>query len=368
MQTSNKRRFISLQAGRFVAALLVVLFHIEGAITKIGGPYPFNDVFAAGHAGVEYFFVLSGFLIYWVHRGDVAVPGTALTFLRKRCVRILPMYWLAFGCLLTGVLLNPEFANGRDLSGPSIFSDVFFLPHPGEMILTVAWTLRREFIFYIVFSSSLFIPRVGLRPFFAWQAAIVICLVSPALREAVQGSAFFNVYNLGFGAGVFIARFLEAKRLSYPIPLFFLGGGCFLSLMIFEWYTAALFPPEWPFVGGSEMVGSIPSVLFYTASAALVVMSIAALEIDLPFRELPILELLGGASYVLYLFHGMISSAFIRIFHWGAPGLGGWTTMLVTMAVTIGASICIHVVVERPILRALSSRKAKTVHAYRSEA
>ena len=80
-----------IQNYRGIAALLVVLFHTSG-MTK----YYFMDesyltwLFEFGHAGVEFFFVLSGFIIYRIHRVDFSTPSRVYPyFLNRRPIPIL---------------------------------------------------------------------------------------------------------------------------------------------------------------------------------------------------------------------------------------------------------------------------------------
>lgn len=61
----------SVEMLRCVAAILVVLFHTETiAGTRMAKP-PFDGAFSGGSHGVDLFFVLSGFIISYVHHGDV---------------------------------------------------------------------------------------------------------------------------------------------------------------------------------------------------------------------------------------------------------------------------------------------------------
>lgn len=86
--------FSSLQLWRGLAALLVVLFHTSLIFTleKYWGADPMKGLFSFGAAGVEMFFVISGFIILHVHWGDIGVPGKLPGFLKKRFVRIICPY------------------------------------------------------------------------------------------------------------------------------------------------------------------------------------------------------------------------------------------------------------------------------------
>ena len=75
---------VSLQIGRGIAALLVALFH-AGALVEINCGYsPLHGVLAFGYAGVDFFFVLSGFIIFRRHIRDRGRPEQLADFGLKR--------------------------------------------------------------------------------------------------------------------------------------------------------------------------------------------------------------------------------------------------------------------------------------------
>src|SRR5689334_16306076 len=82
-------RIVTLEVGRGVAALLVALFHCTGMYQKYFGTTVFDYAFHGGHSGVEYFFVLSGFIIYYMHANDIGQPERFGNFAVKRAIRIL---------------------------------------------------------------------------------------------------------------------------------------------------------------------------------------------------------------------------------------------------------------------------------------
>ena len=84
----------TLQAGRGIAALLVVLYHASGLFSsnKYWQTIVLKGVFGFGFAGVEYFFVLSGFIMLHVHRKDIGKPAALVSYFRKRIERIYPAY------------------------------------------------------------------------------------------------------------------------------------------------------------------------------------------------------------------------------------------------------------------------------------
>jgi len=80
----------SLQAGRGLAALAVVLHHAGLAGHDFGGPFVGYDLFLPGYLGVDYFFVLSGFIIY---HSTVGVGRTPADYLSARFRRVYLPYW-----------------------------------------------------------------------------------------------------------------------------------------------------------------------------------------------------------------------------------------------------------------------------------
>ena len=87
-------RLLSVEAARGAAAVLVLLVHSSAmlAAPKYFGEMPFYGLFKFGHAGVDFFFVLSGFIIFHVHRTDLGNPARLGKYLARRFVRIFPTY------------------------------------------------------------------------------------------------------------------------------------------------------------------------------------------------------------------------------------------------------------------------------------
>src|SRR6266568_2220826 len=87
----------SIQILRAVAALLVVFWHSAAAMPLYHhAPAWINqrNFSAIGNAGVDLFFVISGFIIMHTHRPDASGLAAAGRFLKRRILRIYPLYWL----------------------------------------------------------------------------------------------------------------------------------------------------------------------------------------------------------------------------------------------------------------------------------
>src|SRR5687768_17002175 len=142
----------NLQALRGLACLYVVLHHAglwEKHVTY--APKPFFRVFIyTGYAGVDLFFVISGFILTWINWNHLGNPRRLPGHLFKRAWRVYPLMWLGWlamlGCFLgitdrTLAHLAPELPHSLLLIPPAPGGTVY-------TVLPVAWTLAYEVMFY----------------------------------------------------------------------------------------------------------------------------------------------------------------------------------------------------------------------------
>jgi peptidoglycan/LPS O-acetylase OafA/YrhL len=89
----------TLQAGRGVAAIAVLLYHLNlELVARFGGASVSG--LEVGWAGVDFFFVLSGFIIWHVHAGDIGQDGRLGRYLWNRFTRLYPVYWAVLAVAL----------------------------------------------------------------------------------------------------------------------------------------------------------------------------------------------------------------------------------------------------------------------------
>lgn len=178
----------SIQILRGIAALLVVIYHIRAmealAIANNGlteSPL-LNGLVTNGYAGVDLFFVISGFIMVHVTTGVRAGVKSALDFLFARVTRIYPIWWI-FAALMTAMFIVynglgfgagwERVSQGQPLT-PYMIKSFLLAPQPAHPVLGVGWTLVHEMYFYLVFTLFLLVPRRfwhwGL---LAWGTAIV---------------------------------------------------------------------------------------------------------------------------------------------------------------------------------------------------
>jgi exopolysaccharide production protein ExoZ len=126
-----------LQVYRGIAALLVVLVHVTVKSSGNLNQVTFFDLFGAGWSGVDYFFVLSGFIMLYVHRSAIGKKDQLKSFLVKRPVRIYPIYWIITLTVWCLFLVIPGFGNNQDLSLGKVIASLLLIPQKDKPILEV---------------------------------------------------------------------------------------------------------------------------------------------------------------------------------------------------------------------------------------
>lgn len=122
-------KFDSLQIFRGLAALGVVFHHTAMGTNYFVGKIPvwLNSIFEHGFLGVDFFFVLSGFIIMSSHFDDEKSVAALKTYGIKRFVRIFPPYWPVSIALMLSYFLLPSLSQGA--SGDySLLSSLLLLP------------------------------------------------------------------------------------------------------------------------------------------------------------------------------------------------------------------------------------------------
>lgn len=139
-------RLAGIQGLRFVAALMVVVYHANIFVDNVF-PRPADDpimLFSLiGAAGVPVFFTISGFIMFHTSGTMFGRPGASADFLKRRLLRVYPIYWV----VLPLYLLNLAWS-GSDIPAGLVW---VFLPVPGyaDTVISPAWTLVYELYFYI---------------------------------------------------------------------------------------------------------------------------------------------------------------------------------------------------------------------------
>lgn len=339
----HKKSFDTLQVGRAAAAIAVVFFHAHVFFIpeRLYPGETISRVFNIGYSGVEFFFVLSGFIMILVHRADIGVPARARRFLRKRLVRIVPFYWVV--TLALALLLLTQWPTSADrLSIERVVYSLFLIPIPDGSALLVgaAWTLSHEFLFYIVFCMLIISPRFGVSAFVLWCAAVIAMIPSQPLNY--PWNFLFSTYNLLFAMGMIAA--LTFKKLPRR-------GAIFASMFGPIMFLAVGICDAFMIVDISHSVRTISFGVF----AAIAVAGLAACERSVPLRVPRSLTFLGDASFSIYLVHGTVLPVAAKgmLFLNMSSVLSPLISLFILVGLGVLAGSLAHIYIERPLLRAL---------------
>jgi exopolysaccharide production protein ExoZ len=339
-----------LQAGRAFAALLVVLFHLNGAIFGQGAHFgpEFSPILRFGYAGVQFFFVLSGFIIAHIHWQDIGRPERLPRYAWKRFARIYPVYWVVLALMIPVLLMVPSFGPPTAREPVHIVTSILLIPMPENPILDVAWTLRHEVLFYAVFGLLLLNRRLGMLVAGIGLAGTLAWMLTGS--EAFPGRFFFSAANLLFLMGI-AAAWLVRRPVRAPWLLLVLGVGLFLATGLRD----AVFGGAGPYL----------RLLGFGLGSMLGIIGAVALESSGRLTVHRVWARLGDASYSLYLIHMPVLSAEAKIMTLtgAAEVLPRWLSFAIMLATTVLIAQVFHILVERTLLKLLTRRPAKAVPA-----
>ncbi|MGH6877177.1 MAG: acyltransferase family protein [Rhizomicrobium sp.] len=325
----------NIQALRAAAAFLVVLVHLD-RLAELAGFGKNATVF--GNSGVDLFFVISGLIMVVT---TTERPQTAGQFLRHRIARIAPLYWAVTLAVFVLVLAEPALLQSTSANPVELVKSLAFIPYPrvdGQMhpIVFVGWTLNYEMFFYLMFASGLLFP--GKRAGFAFVlGALVVSVV--AGRVVGPQSPVSRFYTqpllLEFGGGMVLGLLLTKNLLpAWRTAAIVIGLSAFLLMLAS--------PLIWRDVDRSVVAG-LPALV--------IVASALMAERGGLLLNAAWLQLLGAASYSIYLTHFFSTQIVVKIAdHLGSPGklevvaLGGGAILLVALV-----GVIVHRAVELPL-------------------
>ena len=347
--------FKSIQACRAFAALFVVLHHLGGALAspKYFGVAPFGKIFHSGDSGVAFFFVLSGFIISWVHARDFGHLERLVGYLRKRAVRIYPTYCIVFAIAYGLALAYPPSRAGSLLDPVTLIKTLALMPQnaavvggTGAPVLIVAWTLQYEICFYALVGLLILSRMLGIATVLLLGASLTACHMASC---TFPRSFFANNLFVLFGVGVLVASCARSSfRLPRPRLIATSAAIAFLSYAMLETIL------------GHELFAVDRRLIYGGLSSALILALVQAeqsCQLIIRNRWIP---LLGDSSYALYLIHFHLISGLCKAARWiGLSGISGAiVAFFLILICCLLVSVGFFVLVERPILRALSARSS----------
>jgi len=336
----------AIQFMRAVAATAVVAVHVQYDLTvNLSGSLPVD--LDAGQAGVDLFFVISGFVMVYSSEPLFGMPNAPATFFARRIIRIVPLYWL-----MTSLMLAYVVARGFDASDASpmlALASYFFVPYPRpsgpiDPLYGIGWTLNFEMFFYLVFAIALVATRRIVVVAITTTVFIVAIAINKSTGLPRQAAFLANPMILEFAIGMaFALIYRTGFRFSRTASLILLAAAivefaCFNS----TWFDA-LFQ------------SNAARLIKYGMPAAQGFAALTMVSRDLAFRYV---EKLGDASYSLYLTHPAIISIVRAASKAGYldPVAAPWLYFFYTGAACICFAFAVHFFFEKPVTNGLKRR------------
>lgn len=324
-------KLVGIQFGRAVAAILVVLYHGGRMLPQYLGDISFAKYFTFGNAGVDFFFVLSGFIIFYVHCGDINEPARLDRYVFRRLTRIYPIYWVV---TLLGIAVFMAKRDWADLAPLHVMASFLLIPEAQPPVVGVAWTLCHEMLFYSVFAILIFSRPIGMLVIAFWASLVLLGGFLPHKETLIHFVE--DPYHIEFAFGVFAAYLARSRPMRIAPALAVLGIVAFL-------------------VVGSQfndlsIENKFAGRLMYGLSSTFIIYGLAVWEARGHVRFPNWAAYLGAASYSIYLIHtfllGWIGKAVAKVIEPGsAPSL-------LYLAVAIGAvagGCALYQFVEKPL-------------------
>ncbi|MDT7810347.1 MAG: hypothetical protein QOJ42_263 [Acidobacteriaceae bacterium] len=319
---------LGLDLLRLLAAVMVVFYHV-GFQGFWGGDKFLSTIFSSspsisdliGHVGyfgwigVEIFFVISGFVIYYTSEG-----ATAFTFFRSRFVRLMPSAWIGATIALVSAFVISHLDTSQIIR--LYIKSIAIFPL-GPWIISSLWTLPIELSFYAIVFVLIFCNRLS-------HMVLVVSILG------FCSVAYWSVY----GYGLLIDHDVELmfNGLSYEFTrLSLLHHGCFFAIgvllcsaMMKHNYGRHLFlVPLFISAGILEIIStnaikvretgieqpSIVPVCIWLIAVALIINSVLYNEYlhkKLGHRAANAMRVAGMLTYPLYLVHE--STAFLVMY------------------------------------------------------
>lgn len=350
-------KLVIVQALRALAALLVVVHHAQpeaAAIAVRGGTVFQPTDLLPWTAGVDIFFVISGFIIVYASAPLYGRRGGRRRFLAHRIARLVPLYWLVTGAYLLIALASPSVLSGGAgldrLDAAYVAASFLFWPAAradgaAMPLYGLGWTLNCEMFFYLLFAIGL---GWGRRAALTWLVAslsllTIVKLTFPDLPLPLAFWANPIILEFALGAALGLAR-AEGVRL---------GAGVRVALALIGIAALAMVPaPNDIF---RPLAFGLPAALLVAAAA----LGREALgqeargDMAQPASAIRWTASLGDASYAIYLVHPFALRATREaIMRSGlAPAIDPWLALCVMVAFAVAASVIVHRFLERPLTR-----------------
>lgn len=306
MQSTNITYLPRLDHLRFVAAFLVIAFHVYHYFYHGWKPNPeaaWIGFIVEGHTGVGLFFTLSGFLFMLIGMNG---PIEYKSFVYNRLLRIMPLFLVIFYLAIS--LGRDDFSAG-DI-GYVVFSNIGTPPTSDFFVTGAAWTISVEFTFYLVFP---FLCRFFLESGYRYVLGLLSLLLifklcvyftvdNPVhvLYSTLVGR--FDQFLIGMVAGRFFYDHRQRlAMLAWPLMIasaLVMYGLLYILARYASWMSQDKQQPLWVIWSGLEAGGWALIILAY--------LSLPTMKSAIGRGMEAIARYCGKISFSLYLLHASV--------------------------------------------------------------
>jgi peptidoglycan/LPS O-acetylase OafA/YrhL len=335
----------ALTGARGIAAWLVVLFHLRFMMPGIGGA---SGPMSLGYLAVDFFFVLSGFVIWLTYadklraQGPAGIPG----FLKRRIARVWPlhMFTLAGAVMFAAAIALLDHPDWAQYPPAELPLHILLLQNWGftdRLAWNVpAWSISCELAAYLLF--PLLVMGMDLKRWPSWALIAAAAALAAALHMvfAWRGASLLgqDVLKIGvlrclgeFAIGMLTCALWLRWRAQPLLPAFAAGaaGAAILALHL---------------AGLASQTFAVPLVF----AALVLVLAFTSAMRGNPLASRPI-HYLGEISYATYLGHWMLWMGFKLAFIEDHDM--GWGLFALFLLLVFAASALLYHLVERPAQR-----------------
>lgn len=350
-----RKRLELIQFSRALVPFLVMLFHLSGTMMAYFDYNLLGFSFIPISGGVNYFFALSGFMMYYIYCGSIGQTHQLKSFLLNRFIRIYPLYWLLTLLFLFVLFLNPDFSVGHEKDIDTLITSFLLVQSPRELepVLNVAWSLVHTVFFYLVF-SLLFFSKVNISKVIItiWALLTIAFSLGYLYIDHFLIRFFFNQYNLIFLAGIFCAYCITHFKINLKVSiLMIIIGGMGFPVI---WLNSVH-----PFIPISFDMGT-------GLASALIILGLGSVDMQKDMKIPRFFNYLGNAAFSIYLSHSftldLLSELISQLSAYDY--LGGWLTSMVLLILMLSIGCIVHSFIEKPLVQKIKKvklEKNKTV-------
>lgn len=341
-----KPKLHSVQVLRFFAAFLVLIGHLFMEANKFDliddESYQILDMFPWG-AGVDLFFIISGFIISHVIVSQQPSADSVKEFTIRRLIRIAPIYWFYTALMIVAIVFFSGLVEKTQLTAEHVIASFLFIPWPNQHeilqpVLSQGWTLNYEMLFYIVSACALLFANSS-RKYYMSTAILALFLLGQVFQDQHFIFSFFaDTVILEFLLGIWLYE-LYTRVPTIPAAASFL----LIAIGIALWLMGEMYLSDNEY---RVIARGIPAFLI---SAAIIMSGRFQTNTGLVNRGF---GLLGDASYSLYLCHPFVLVPFA--YFWKQTGLSSLPLFLIiAISASVMASLISYLLIEKNMLRIL---------------